>query len=130
MKRGKRVTRAARQLFRFCLVDGVLDGSRVHQVVSRIAASKRREAFALLAVLQRLVRLDHDRHTASVQTAVPLTDPLRKAVRADLSRVYGPGLDCSFAENPELIGGMRIRVASDLYDGSVRARLTALETRL
>jgi F-type H+-transporting ATPase subunit delta len=39
---------------------------------------------------------------------------------------YGPGLTTSFVENPELIGGMRIQVGCDVYDGSVRARLEAL----
>ena len=50
--------------------------------------------------------------------------------RAGLARVYGHGLDTSFEINPALIGGMRIRVGSDVYDGSVRARLAALEARL
>jgi F-type H+-transporting ATPase subunit delta len=41
--------------------------------------------------------------------------------------VYGPRLVTTFAESPALIGGMRIRVGSDVYDGSVKAGLTALE---
>ena len=32
-----------------------------------------------------------------------------------------------FAQNPALIGGMRIKVGSDVYDGSVQARLAALQ---
>ena len=32
-----------------------------------------------------------------------------------------PGHDTSFAHRPALIGGMRIQVGSDVYDGSVRA---------
>jgi F-type H+-transporting ATPase subunit delta len=35
----------------------------------------------------------------------------------------------SFAENPALIGGMRVKIGSDVYDGSVRAALEALEER-
>ena len=41
--------------------------------------------------------------------------------------MYGPGISTSFAHNPALIGGMRIHVGSDVYDGSVRAGLDALE---
>jgi F-type H+-transporting ATPase subunit delta len=33
----------------------------------------------------------------------------------------------SFAQNPALIGGLRIQVGSDLYDGSVKTRLQKLE---
>jgi F-type H+-transporting ATPase subunit delta len=79
---------------------------------------------------RRMVRLDSDRHRASVESATALADDLRDTVREGLARVYGPGLETSFAENPDLIGGMRIRVGSDVYDGSVRARLAAIASRL
>jgi F-type H+-transporting ATPase subunit delta len=36
----------------------------------------------------------------------------------------------SFTESPALIGGMRIRVGSDVYDGSLQRRLAALAARL
>jgi F-type H+-transporting ATPase subunit delta len=36
----------------------------------------------------------------------------------------------AFIVTPALLGGMRIKVGSDVYDGSVRARLAALEARL
>jgi F-type H+-transporting ATPase subunit delta len=35
-------------------------------------------------------------------------------------------LNISFVQNPALLGGLRIRVGSDVYDGSVRARLESL----
>ena len=108
----------------------MLDGERVRQVAQQLATSHRRGALDVLSDFQRLVRLDHDRHTALVESATPLAAALQQDVQADLARRYGPGIDASFAENPALIGGMRIRVGSDVYDGSVRARLAALQTRL
>jgi F-type H+-transporting ATPase subunit delta len=48
-------------------------------------------------------------------------------VSSDLERVYGPKLSISFGDNPALIGGMRIKVGSDVYDSSVKARLAAIE---
>jgi F-type H+-transporting ATPase subunit delta len=130
MKAKRKVKRAARQLFRLCLVNGVLDERRTRQVAERIAASRRRGALAILSDFLRLVRLDSDRHTALVESATPLVPGMREGIRAGLTRVYGPGLDTTFAENPALIGGMRIKVGSDVYDDSVRARLAALEARL
>jgi F0F1-type ATP synthase delta subunit len=35
-----------------------------------------------------------------------------------------------FAVDPALIGGLRIQVGSDVYDGSIRARLATLDARL
>jgi F-type H+-transporting ATPase subunit delta len=126
----KKVTRAARQLFRLCLVDGQLDEGRVRQAAAQLAASQRRGAVDILGAFQRLVRLHSDRYRAVVESATTLPSTLRTQIETDLSRLYGRGLQASFTENAALIGGMRITVGSDVYDGSVRARLSALEARL
>jgi F-type H+-transporting ATPase subunit delta len=75
------------------------------------------------------VSLDRLRHTAKVESAVPLSPELQANVHASLVRTYGPELNTSFAENSTLIGGMRIKVGSDVYDGSIKAGLAALENR-
>ena len=130
MRANRKTKRAARQLFRLCLVNGVLDEARVRLVARRIGSSRRRGVVSILSSFQRLLRLDRDRHTALVESAAPLAAPVRESIQSDLARIYGPGLATSFGENPALIGGMRIKVGSDVYDDSVRARLTALEARL
>jgi F-type H+-transporting ATPase subunit delta len=43
-----------------------------------------------------------------------------------LNQIYGQGLNISFAQNPALLGGLRIKVGSDVYDGSVQSRLENL----
>jgi F-type H+-transporting ATPase subunit delta len=126
----QKVRRTARQLYRACLDDSVLDPARVRQVVRRLTASKRRGSLHLLSAFQRLVRLDRDRHTAVVESAAPLESGLRDRLQADLRRVYGTGLDAIFVPTPALIGGVRIKVGSDVFDTSVRGRLAALESRL
>ncbi len=127
MKTTKQIKREAKRLFRFCLVNGLLDEARARQVVQRIIDAKRRGGLALLSHFRRQVKLDSARHTAKVESAIPLPEDLRVSVQTGLARTYGPGISTSFAHNPELIGGMRIKVGSDVYDGSVRARLAALE---
>ena len=99
-------------------------------VAQRIAGSGRRGTLAILGDLLRLVRLDRDAHCAIVESATPLPDDMRIDLQSSLARVYGQGLETSFGVNPRLIGGMRIRVGSDVYDASVRAKLAALEARL
>ena len=130
MKTSRHAKRAARQLFRLCLVDGVLEERCVREVAQYLAGSRRRGALAVLSDFSRVVRLDRDRHTAVVESASPLAGDLRQDIQAGLARRYGPGLNTSFAQNPGLIGGVRIKVGSDVYDGSVRARLAALAARL
>jgi F-type H+-transporting ATPase subunit delta len=73
------------------------------------------------------VRLEVARRAARIESATALTPRTREQIQSDLSRQYGPGLDFAFLENPALIGGARIQVGGDVYDGSVQGRLAALE---
>jgi len=130
MRANKKVKRTARGLFRFCVVDGVLNHERTRQVARALASSRHRGSLRVLSDFQRLVRLEHDRHTALVESATPLAENLRQGIQTGLARTYGETLEMSFGENPALIGGIRIRVGSDVYDGSIRAKLTALASRL
>jgi F-type H+-transporting ATPase subunit delta len=130
MKISKRTRREANELFRICLVNGLLDESRARQLVRQIANTKPRDYLGLLSYFLRLVKLDQAEHTAKVESAKPLTPDMHEGVRTGLARTYGPGLTTSFKDNPTLIAGMRIQVGSDVYDGSVRGRLAALERSL
>jgi F-type H+-transporting ATPase subunit delta len=130
MKTTKQIGRDAKHLFRLCLVNGSLDETRVRLVMRRVLESKHRGYLTLAAQFERLVRLDRAAHTAQVDSAIQLPDEMQASVEAGLLRVYGPGITTSFAESAALIGGMRIRVGSDVYDGSVRAGLAALEKSL
>ena len=129
MKTAKQVEKDAKHLYRLCLVDGSLDENRVRQAVRRVLESGQRGSFALLSYFQRLVKLDCARHTATIESATPLPADLQSSVSSDIRRLYGPKLSISFEDNPALIGGMRIKVGSDVYDSSVEGRLTALERR-
>jgi F-type H+-transporting ATPase subunit delta len=130
MKATRRIKRAAGDLFRICLVDGALNEDRARKVAGLLASSKRRGALAILSSFQRLVRLDRGRYTALVESATPLGDTARERIQSGLARTYGPALETVFAENRALIGGVRIKVGSDVYDGSIRAKLAALEALL
>lgn len=127
MKISKQARREAKELFQACLVNGLLDEGRVRQAVQRVLAVKPRGYLAVLSRFQRLVKLDIERRTARVESAVPLATDLQTALQNSLGRAYGAGLDISFAQDQALIGGMRIKVGSDVYDGSVQARLRALQ---
>jgi len=127
MKISKQARRDAKALFTASKVNGVLDENRVRQAVAQVIAQKPRGFVAILSHFQRLVRLDIERRTARVESAVALSDSLTASVKANLVQHFGQGLDVSFAVNKELIGGLRIKVGSDLLDGTVRGRLNELE---
>jgi F-type H+-transporting ATPase subunit delta len=126
VKIGKQARRDAKQLFQTCRINGVLEEARVRQAVQAIIARKPRGYVGILSHFQRLVRLDLERRTARVESAVALTSAQQSAIQQSLTRRYGAGLNLSFSHNPALIGGLRIQVGSDVYDGSIHARLSAL----
>lgn len=127
MKISKQAQRDARQLFRTCQVNGLLDEGRVRQAVTLVLTQKPRGYVAILSRLHRLVKLDVERHSAQVESATPLAADLRAELTGRINGIYGVGVNISFTENPALLGGLRIQVGSDLYDGSVQTRLQKLE---
>jgi len=130
MKISKQARRDARTLFNACKANGMLDENRVRQTVSTVIAQKPRGYTAILSHFQRLVKLDVERRTARVENAVESSAALMESIKAQITKRYGPGLNVQFATNPELIGGIRVQVGSDVYDGSVRARLNELAERM
>ena len=116
-------------MFRSCVLNGLLDDDRVRQTVQQIIAQKPRGYLAILIHFQRLVKLDVARRTARIESAIQLPESLSTAIQANLARRYGPGLTVSFVQKQDLIGGLRVQVGSDVYDGSIRARLSELADR-
>ena len=125
----KQAMREARQLFRLCIVNRTLDEGRVRQVVQSVTQFRRRGYLTVLGYFQRFVKLDRAQHMAKVESAEPIPDDLRTSVQVNLERAYGAGLATQFVLNPDLIGGMRVQVGSDVYDGSVQAGIAELEKR-
>jgi F-type H+-transporting ATPase subunit delta len=129
MKISRNERQQAKELFRLCFANGRWDEGRASKLLERVLAEKPRGYLPVLVEFQRLVRLDRAEHTAVVETATPLPSTDAEQVQKQLTQEYGTDLNTSFTQNPALIGGMRITVGSDVYDGSVKGRIAALERR-
>jgi F-type H+-transporting ATPase subunit delta len=127
MKVSKQARLEARRAFRACEVNGKFDESRARQVVNILVEQKPRGYLGILTQFQKLVKLDEARRNATIESAAPLTPDYQAKVQADLKKVYGEGLNFTFKQNPALLGGLRIQVGGDVYDGSVQGRLEALK---
>ena len=130
MKISKDASRSARQLMRACIANGRLHPTRVKNVVKRVIEAKPRAYLQILSAFQRLVRLEIEKRSALIETAELISPALRDQLRADLQRKYGDDLEFNFVVNPELIGGLRVKVGSHVWDGSVRGRLENLRHEL
>jgi F-type H+-transporting ATPase subunit delta len=127
MKISKQAQRDARQLFRSCHVNNLLDENRVRQAIKLLSGQKPRGYVEILSRLHRLVKMDLEQHAARIESATPLPADLQADVTNEVKKKYGTGVNISFSQNPALIGGIRIQIGSDLYDGSIKMRLEKLE---
>ena len=127
MKISKQARRDGKELFRSTLVNGVMDEARVRKAIEALLTQKPRGYVEIVSHLQRLVRLETARRSAKVESATELSAQEQSAIQGNLAKRYGQGLNVSFTQNPALIGGVRIKVGSDVYDGSVQGRLNALK---
>lgn len=130
MRITKQARRDGKALFRGCFdPSGRLNEARASETVRQVIAAKPRGYLAALAHFQRLLRLHVQSRRARIENAVESSPELMKKLQAALEARYGAGLDISYGVNPSLLGGLKIRIGSDVYDGSVRARLDALKAQ-
>ena len=67
---------------------------------------------------------------ASVTVAHDADGAERNAIAARLSKVFGKEVVAHFAVNPDILGGLVVRVGDTVLDGSMRRRLATLRARM
>jgi F-type H+-transporting ATPase subunit delta len=130
MKINKEIRRLSREMLRASFTDGQLDHGRIASLVESLIARKPRNYIAVLKNYRRLLRLEVEKRHARVETASELDSGAGGALVANLKKKYGNDLATEFIVNPQLLGGMRIQVGSDVWDGTVRGRLERLQQQL
>lgn len=79
---------------------------------------------------QRLLDRYRGVESAEVITAVPLTDEDKHKLAEDIGVIFGKRVILKTEVNPELIGGIVVRVGGKLLDGSIQSKLLALKKEL
>ncbi len=67
---------------------------------------------------------------ARVRSAVALTTEERQQLEQNLARRFGGTLEVEYEIDPELIGGVTVRVGDEVIDGSLAGKLSALREHL
>lgn len=105
-----------------------LSGSTMEMI--RHVCRKDREMY-LRGIAERFVNLYKEHKnivTAEVRTAVPLDEELRQAVIDKVRSEEGQEVDLIERVDPELIGGILLKVGDRQYDGSVLKQLRKLRS--
>ncbi len=130
MKINKEIRQLSREMLRASFTDGQLDSGRIASLVDSLIARKPRKYVDVLKNYKRLIRLEVEKRRARIETASEVDREAGSKLIENLKKKYGSDLTTEFVVNPQLLGGMRIRVGSDVWDGSVRNRLQRLEQQL
>jgi F-type H+-transporting ATPase subunit delta len=130
MKVSKVAQSTARRIFRLCSKDGQVNEEHLKIAVTKLAEEKPRDYRGMLQALRRLLQAELAKKQVTVESAVDLNKAASSKVKKSLCSQYGDDLNFDFKVSPELLGGMRIRVGNDLFDGSVKARLERLQESL
>jgi len=130
MKINKEIRRLSREMLRASFTDGQLDQGRILSLVDSLTMKKPRNYLDVLKNYRRLLRFELQKRQARVETAREVDAAGQSEIVANLKKRYGNDLTTEFVVTPELLGGMRVRVGSDVWDGTVRNRLERLQQQL
>jgi F-type H+-transporting ATPase subunit delta len=95
--------------------------------------AKNGRASALPAVTKAFLALAAKRRgavAAEVVSAVPLTEAQSAGVAAALRQALGKDPELAVRVDPAILGGLKVRVGSRLYDASLKSRLDTLKYAL
>jgi F-type H+-transporting ATPase subunit delta len=108
------------------IVNGRLDENRLRMVATEVVEKKPRHYVQMLKFIARLTRLEISRHHALIESAALLSDEKRNEISSHLGTRFGE-ITTEFRHSPSLIGGLRIKLGSNVWDGSIQSRLETLK---
>jgi F-type H+-transporting ATPase subunit delta len=96
-----------------------------------LAGNRRPSALgAIIQAFERLVEAHRGVIAAHVVTAVPMSAAQSDALAAALRTAFGKDPQIETHVDPAILGGVRVRVGSRLYDASLKSKLDSLKFAL
>ena len=124
-----RITKAAKSQI---LAQALPDAPRefVLFLQSVVKRGRQRLFGAMASEFLALLDIKLDRVRAKVTIARAADEKLRKKIAQDLTKAIGKQVLPDFEVDPDILGGVIVRVGDRVYDGSVRRRLVRLRRQL
>lgn len=106
-------------------------GAHAMMLARQAAAYPRGRRFeAVLAGMGKVAAERRDRSIAVVTSAIPLTQAQQQRLETALTRIFGRTVHLNLDVDPEVLGGLRIRVGDETIDGSMLSRLADADRKL
>ena len=130
MKLNKEIRQLSRGMLRASFTDGQIDRGKITALVQSLVTKKPRRYIDVLQHYKRLLRLEIEKRHATIESAMPLSPDVANKIKDRLKKKYGNDLTADFEVDQTLLGGVRVRVGSDVWDGTLRDRLKRLQQQL
>ncbi len=130
MKVSKASREFATRVYRMCLENGELDESKLSKSIKFLGEKRPSDYLGVLTELKRLVRIDVDKRTAHVESAQKITAADQTRIEKSLTAKHGKNLVFNYSTNKDLIAGLKVRVGSSVYDGTVLSKINRLANSL
>ncbi|MEO0453042.1 MAG: ATP synthase F1 subunit delta [Verrucomicrobiota bacterium] len=117
----------ARKLFALCQnPQGGVNDSIVSEVLRLVEEKKLRNAIGILSHFKKLVELELAEVRTEVTSAQGLDSAQQKMIGEKLKSVFGEQIDLHFETDREVLGGLKIKSGSTVWDGTISSRLQQL----
>ncbi|MDB6095595.1 MAG: hypothetical protein JWM32_3157 [Verrucomicrobia bacterium] len=127
MASGKKyVQQFARNLFTMSLANGALSDERVAGVLAYLEKHRPAQTMAILKAYHRLIAAELARGEAVVEHAGPIGESVLRDLAQSMTQKYGRPVTAVSRRNDELLAGLRVRVADDVYEYSIANQLATL----
>jgi len=112
------------------LIGGKVDPTTLRLLHQSVRSPRGRTLDRSVGELVELAAARRQRYVAEVTAAAPLTEQQERRLSDTLARVYGRQVSVQVSVDPQLLGGLVVRVNDEVIDGSVLTRLTEVRHRL
>jgi F-type H+-transporting ATPase subunit delta len=112
------------------LVGDKVDPTTLRLLDQAVRSPRGRTLEDAVGELVELAAARRERYVAYVTAPAALTEQQEERLAATLGRIYGRRVSLQVAVEPELLGGLVVRINDEVIDGSVLSRLSAVRRRL
>lgn len=120
----------AKQQLLHRLLGGKANPATERLITRLVTQSRGRSLEAGIEGLSRLAAERRNRSVAVVTSAVPISEGQKERLGALLARVYGRPMHLNLDVDPDVLGGISVRIGGEVIDGTIAERLSEAQRRM